>query len=70
MNSRQRRNIRRYWKYKMVIKQSDPEYYLRAREWCEKNLGDIGYRWGNSIWNSEFCFRHKNDYVTFVLKWS
>jgi hypothetical protein len=71
MNSRQRRYVRRYWKYDSLIGyDTDYQYYLEVRTWCQKQFGKVGYRWGNHMWSAEFCFRREKDYVLFVMRWA
>ena len=68
MNSRQRRRARRYWRYEFVFSEDITfEEYIEIRDWCQQNLGRVGYRWGHDSMTCDFAFRHERDYLLFLL---
>jgi hypothetical protein len=70
MNSHQRRVTRRYWRHTWEFQEISLEQYEEIRGWCFKNLGNVGYRWGNERWYTVFTFRREIDYSLFLLTWS
>lgn len=67
MNSRQRRQIKR--KYKFVINQQNQTmpHFLYAKVWCEEFLEDG--TWQADILSRKFKFSKQKDAVLFALKW-
>lgn len=80
MNSRQRRQDRRLWKYRVVTQTHDFEDYVAQWQWLDQRHGkrvvkcgwrdrDHGYGHG-SPYHTVWEFIHAQDATEFALRWA
>lgn len=69
MNSRQRRTVRRAWKYNVNLGQCGWANYIDAKTWCIEHFGKSGNRWSNRYRIAIFYFGKSEDATLFALRW-
>jgi hypothetical protein len=69
MNSRQRRKIKRAWKYQVTLGQCGWDKYINAKGWCITHFGKPGYKWTNRYRFSIFYFKKPKEATAFTLRW-
>ena len=44
--------------------------YYEIGEWCYETFGEPDFRWADEIFYGEVYFKHEEDLMLFVLRWS
>lgn len=69
MNSRQRRQSARHWKYHVEYNYDWQRDYDEPMEWCRTNVGRKGWDWCVSFYYGVFQFKELKSANWFRLRW-